>query len=161
MYLHQSLYGQHLERWLEAFGRRNVLVVFQEEIADDPQGNAAVLYTFLGVSPDFRSDFLDRRANENVVYRSHAIGALYKAIGDTARVAGLGGAIAWAKRTRRLSTIWSVAKENVRDRVPPMRSETAEMLCALLGPEMKNLVELLGGRELPWPRWRAAQVEAA
>lgn len=161
MYLHQSLYARHLKRWLDAFGSDNVLVVLQENVAADPRREAARICAFLGVEAAFDTEFFERRANENVVYRNQTVGAVYGALGGAARAAGLSGVIRWAKRTDGVAAIWSAAKENMRDRAPPMRPETVAMLTATLAEEMHDLVALLGVDELPWPTWRAIAEKAA
>lgn len=161
MYFHQSLYARHLKKWLAAFGAKNVLVLLQEDIAQDPRAEAARVCAFLGVDADFDSEFFDRRANENVVYRNPAIGAVYGAIGGAARAVGMGGVIRWAKKTDGVSTIWSAAKENLRERTPPMRPETIAALRADLADDMSELSALLGRKDLPWPTWRALAEKAA
>lgn len=161
MYLHQSLYARHLKMWLDAFGAEKVLVLLQEEIAGDPRAQAARLCAFLGVEAALDSEFFDRRANESVVYRNPAVGAIYGALGPAARAIGLGGAVRWAKKTEGVSAIWSLAKENLRDRVPPMRPETVEALRAELAGEMTGLAGLLGVERLPWTNWSAFREKAA
>lgn len=161
MYFDQSLYARHLKMWIEAFGASNVLVMLQEEIADDPKGQAARLCAFMGVSALDDSEFFERRANENVVYKNKSVGRLYGRLGGAARAMGLGDVIRWAKKREGVSKIWSAAKENVRERTPPMRPETIEELRIKLAPEMKALAELLGVASLPWPSWRAVMEDAA
>jgi len=161
MYFHQSLYARHLKKWLAAFGAENVLVLLQEDIARDPRAEAARVCAFLGIDADFDSEFFDRRANENVVYRSPAIGAVYGAIGGAARAVGMGGVIRWAKKTDGVSSIWSAAKENLRERVAPMRPETIAALRADLADDMSALAALLSRADLPWPTWRALTEKAA
>lgn len=161
MYLHQSLYARHLKMWIDAFGAANVCVFLQEEIGKDPKGEAARLCAFLGVDNIADSEFFDRRANENVVYKNRTVEFVYGGLGRSARAVGLGGAIRWAKKTGGVSAIWSAAKENVRDRAPPMRPETVDRLRAELAPEMRALASLLGVASLPWPSWRAIMEKAA
>lgn len=161
MYLGQSLYARNLRYWLAAFGREKTLVLLQEDIARDARAQAARVCAFLGVGPLADSEFFERRANENVVYRNEAVGAAYGALGAAARAAGLGGAIRWAKKISGVSKIWTAAKENLRDRVPPMRRETADALRAALAEDMTELAGLLGVDELPWPSWRALFAKAA
>lgn len=161
MYLGQSFYARHLRCWLAAFGREKMLVLLQEDIARNPRAEAARVCAFLGIGPLAKSEFFERRANENVVYRNEAVGAAYGALGAAARAAGLGGAIRWAKKTGGASKIWTVAKENLRDRVPPMRPETVGALRAALAEDMTELAALLGVDELPWPSWRALVAKAA
>lgn len=161
MYFHQSLYARHLKMWVDAFSATNVCVFLQERIGEDPKAEAARLCTFLGIDDIADSEFFERRANENVVYKSQAVEFVYGRLGRAARALGLGGALRWAKKTGGVSTIWSAAKENVRDRVPPMLPETAERLRAELAPEMRALASLLGAASLPWPSWRAITEKAA
>jgi Sulfotransferase domain len=50
MYLDQSRYGHHLERWFARFARSQIMVVFQEEIAADPERQLRAIYRFVGVN---------------------------------------------------------------------------------------------------------------
>lgn len=161
MYLHQSLYARHLKMWVEAFGAANVCVFLQEEIGNDPKGEASRLCAFLGVDDIDDSEFFERRANENVVYKNRTIEMVYSGLGRAARGLGFGRAVRWAKKTDGISAIWSAAKENVRDRVPPMQRETIAGLRAELEPEMRALASMLGVPSLPWPSWRAIVEKAA
>lgn len=161
MYLNQSLYARHLRPWLDAFGRDRVLILLQEEIAQNPRVEAARLCAFLGFAPLADCEFFERRANENVVYKNETIGAIYGAFGGAARAAGLGGAIRWAKKTSGVKALWSAAKEHLRDRVPPMKEETVAALRAELADDMIELAALLGADAFPWPSWRALTRKAA
>ena len=134
---------------------------FQEEIGQSPKTEASRLCAFLGVSTLENSEFYERRANENVVYKNKAIELVYSRLGTAVRAAGLRNAVRWAKKTRGVSVVWSAAKENVRARVPPMRPETVDRLREELAPEMAALASLLGRDTLPWPSWRAVAEEAA
>ncbi|MEQ8935264.1 MAG: hypothetical protein RIE56_05690, partial [Amphiplicatus sp.] len=78
-----------------------------------------------------------------------------------ARAVGMGGVIRWAKKTDGVSTIWSVAKGNLRERTPPIRTETVAALRADLADDMGELSALLGRNDLPWPTWRALAEKAA
>jgi hypothetical protein len=51
-YLKRSLYGEPLQRYLDAFGER-VYVLFLEEMARDVAGELRKVFTFLGVGPEF------------------------------------------------------------------------------------------------------------
>ncbi len=153
LYFDQSRYGTHLKRWLDAFGAQNVCIFLQEEIAEDPAREAARLFSFLGVTDKPDTEFLHRRANENVVYKNPAIGAVYASAGSVLRAVGLSGALARAKRTPGLSRIWTAAKKNVRDDVPAIRPETVAELRRRLAPEMRALASLIGRESLPWKSW--------
>ncbi len=161
LYLEQSLYATHLERWLQAFDPDRICIFLQEEIAGDPAREAARLFAFLGVDEKPCPEFLHRRANENVVYKNAAVGAVYARAGAAVRAVGLAGALARAKRAPGLSRIWTAAKKNVRDEVPAMRPETARRLRRRLAPEMRALARLIGRDDLPWPNWPGAFDRAA
>jgi hypothetical protein len=161
MYIEQSRYGQHLKTWLDAFGAANVLVLLQEDIAEDPRAEAKRLCDFLGVEAVTDSEFFERRANENVVYKNPAVGAVYGGLGGAARAVGLGGAVRWAKKTGGVSAVWSLAKENLREKTPPMKPETVAAIRQELADDMAALAALLGATSLPWPSWRAVMERAA
>lgn len=61
--LEEGRYAEHLNRYLELFPRRNLLILFYEDMARDPEGFLRSIYEFLDVEPSFRSPLLQQRLN--------------------------------------------------------------------------------------------------
>jgi hypothetical protein len=60
--VHSSEYIEQIEAYLRYFDRNRLLVLFQEELDDDPRGVLRRLFEFLGVDPDIPID-TSRRHN--------------------------------------------------------------------------------------------------
>ncbi len=156
MYVEQSRYAKHLSAWLEHFPQERILVVFQEEIAADPQVQARRVYEFLGVSSDHVSASVGRRANESYLPRSRGQEELLRRAGTLVRRMGLG----WLDRgLRRLGVVSALHRRNrqdIRQVVPPMQDATRAALMAELGPDTLRLAQILGRPRLPWRTWKSA-----
>jgi hypothetical protein len=50
-YLHRSRYADHVARWLELFGREQILFLKFEDLVADPHGVLDRVHTFLGLPP--------------------------------------------------------------------------------------------------------------
>ena len=77
--LNFSLYGKTLERYLQYFDREQILVLFQEDLLNDPRAVLAGLFAFLGV---------------DTAYVPPNLGKKYH-VGGTQRIPGLRG---WIQR---------------------------------------------------------------
>jgi len=156
MYLEQGLYARHLRRWLARFPREQVHVVFQEHIEQDPVGQAAALYRFLGIDPSHRSPYVAERVNTSVLKRSaHArrlmqwtAGSLRKAFGDQ-----------WVRSLKvapGVSRLRAANDKPLKDVVLPMQDDTRRHLVAHFTSDMRELAQMLDLAELPWRSWREA-----
>ena len=61
-----SLYGQHLQRYLNLFERDAVMVLLDEDFRQNATGTLRQVYSFLGVRPDFVPESVTARANTGV-----------------------------------------------------------------------------------------------
>jgi hypothetical protein len=159
MYVEQSLYGKHLGRWLEWFDADRLLVLFQEEIAREPAQAVRTLYGFVGADSGHETPLAASRAHENVGYRSEALKSGLRGMGSLARRFGLERAVETAKRAPLIGTLYRRNRRDFRHEIPPMTRATRQRLADLFADDVDRLSRLLGGRALPWPTWRTAQMQ--
>jgi len=157
MYVEQSRYAKHLTTWLEHFPREQILVVFQEEIAADPLGQARLVYDFLGIDSDHVSGSVAIRTNESYLPRSRRWERFVRDTGTFTRRVGLG----WFDRVLRKSGVIAALhrrnRSDIRRIVPPIGEPTRAALLQVLGPDTLRLAQILGRASLPWATWAAAE----
>lgn len=149
-YIEQGLYGTHLSRWFDTFPQEQIRVFFAEDIASDAGVAAREVFGFIGVDQSFDSPILRERRNESDRPRIPALRTGLRAGGDWMRRRGLEPALARIKASGPVSTILSANKVEIRDEIPPMRSDTRARLDEIFAPEMDRLRQLLGRGTLPW-----------
>ena len=155
MYVEQSRFGRHLERWLGHFPRDQLLVLIQEEITLDPVAAAERLYRFVGADPAARPHAIDERRHENVAYRSSVGRLLFRDFGRAARRIGLGGMVRRVKSLPGVAGAYRASRRDLRAEVRPIREATRAALVDELGEDMRLLGRLLERSDLPWPSWRS------
>jgi hypothetical protein len=155
MYLDQSRYGRHLERWFALFDRRQILVVFQEEIAAAPERHLQSIYRFVGVNDRWLPPGFGERNHENVGYRNAALRDALRFVGRTGRRLGLHGLVATAKRGPLVGSLYRMNRRDFRQEIGAMREDTRLRLIEGFADDMRRLARLLRRDELPWPSWRA------
>lgn len=155
MYLDQSRYGRHLERWFALFGRQQMLVVFQEEIAAEPEHHLRAIYRFVGVNDGWLPRGLAERNHENVGYRNSALRDAFRLLGRTGRSLGLHDLVVSTKHSPLVGSLYRMNRRDFRKEVGAMREDTRLHLIDGFADDMRRLARLLGRDELPWPSWRA------
>lgn len=155
MYLEQSRYGRHLERWFALFERQQILVLFQEEIAAEPERHLRRIYRFLGVRDDWLPPAFGERSHENVGYRNAAVRDAFRFVGRTGRRLGLHQFVGAAKRAPLVGSLYRMNRRDFRKEIGAMREETRLRLIESFADDMRLLTRLLGRDELPWRSWRA------
>jgi Sulfotransferase domain len=155
MYLEQSRYGRHLERWFALFDRQQILVLFQEEIAAAPERHLRSIYRFVGVNDDWLPPGLRERSHENVGYRNAAVRDAFRFVGRTGRRLGLHQLVIAAKRSALVGSLYRMNRRDFRNEIGAMRQDTRQRLIEGFADDMRRLARLLGREELPWPSWRA------
>ncbi|MBW8049686.1 MAG: sulfotransferase domain-containing protein [Cytophagales bacterium] len=60
-YIELGFYYEQVKRYLDTFGLENVKVFFQEDLKKDTEKVLTSLFTFLGVNPNFRSNFEEKQ----------------------------------------------------------------------------------------------------
>jgi hypothetical protein len=149
-YLEQGLYAMHLSRWLDAFPRDQVRVMFAEEIAQDAGTAAREVFDFCGVASDFDSPILHERRNESDRPRLPVLRLGLRAGGDWLRRRGMEPALARLKATAPVAALLRANKIDMRTQIPPMTREMDERLQDYFAPEMDRLKKLLGRDHMPW-----------
>ena len=161
MYLEQSRYAQHLNRWLEYFPRENMLIVLQEEVLSDPQAQALRVYNFLGIGNDHVSDFVGQRAIESYLPKSRRRERLIRSAGALTRQMGLGWVERMLRRTGVISALHGGNRLPIRDAVPAMRDDTRLALHEALAADALRVAEIMGRKRLPWKTWEfASRIQA-
>ncbi len=156
MYLIQSKYSQQFARWLDVFSRDQILVLFQEDIRNNPLTQAQNLYRFLGISEDHRSWFLEKKVNESLAIKNTRIDSLLKQMGKLGRSFGAGEFIESIKRNDLVRHLRRQHNQiDLRQVIPPLSDETRINLQKILTDDMFELSQQLGLENLPWPSWQA------
>lgn len=156
MYLMQSNYAQQLARWLAVFPRDQILVIFQEEIRDDPVIQARNLYRFLGISENHQSWFLEKKVNESLAIKNNGVDYFLKQIGRFGRSVGIGSMVEAVKKNDLVRRLRRTHNQiDLRQVVPPMCDDTKIRLQSVLADDMRELVHLLEREDLPWTSWQA------
>lgn len=154
MYLDQSLYAKHLGRWLAVFPRSQLLVLFQEEIRDQPQAQARALYRFLGLSEAHQSWYLDKKVNESRSIKNDGVDGLTKRVGRIGRAMGGAWLVDRVARSGFIRNLRRANQTDLRQVIPPMRAETRARLGTELADDMRELARQLDRDTLPWASWR-------
>ena len=154
MYLEQSRYARHLKHWQEYFPAEQFFITFQEEMALSPEDEAARLYRFLGVDPDWRGDILRERTHENVGHKNLALRDGLRWLGRQSRRAGLGKLVSYAKTAPVIGRVYQSNRKDFRLMVERPGDELRIQLARELAGDMQDLAGLLGRDELPWPSWQ-------
>lgn len=76
LYLSIGQYATHLERFLNFFPRKQILVIFLNDIREDPKRISRRLYKFMSVNPEYMPKKLKERRNVSHVPRSRTLQAL-------------------------------------------------------------------------------------
>lgn len=145
LYVELGMYCEQISRYLDCFGRENVLVLFFEEVFADPyctlRGLGRTL-NFLGVDPTVPNSVdLQRRYNPHAVPRGGFSQSMLRASG-------------LRSMARRL--LPERSKQFLREKVllrqvekPDADPQAVEFLRRIYAPETACLESVLG-RELPW-----------
>ncbi|MCB1986464.1 MAG: sulfotransferase [Burkholderiales bacterium] len=155
MYLLQSRYSLHLKRWLEAFPINQILVLFQENIRDDPFKQSRRLYQFLELSDAHHSEFINKKVNKSQRAKYPGIENFTQYAGQLGRALGAGNFVEkiknnnWIRRLRQSNVV------DLRQIIPSIQPSTRKHLQELLADDMFELSRQLGRTDLPWPIWKS------
>jgi len=149
LYLEQSLYAKHLKRWLKYFEKDQILVVFQEDINNNPIEVYKQVCRFLNITEDenFMGDF---HVNDSTVKKNPFIGMVFELGGVFLRRLGLKSAVDTLKRRGLISRLYKGNKTHLKDVVKPMMSETKSKLRLKISESDAELKVILGLSALPW-----------
>jgi hypothetical protein len=145
LYIDCGRYADQVVRYLDRFGPRVHVLVFEEFVADQARAVGEVL-SFLGLPPA-GTGAATGRSNPAALPRNRLGGALLGS-GRVRRVAR-----ATVPRALRRRLRGALLKETTP---PPMEAEARALLAEVFRPDVARLAERLG-RPLPWePRWDEA-----
>lgn len=156
MYVEQSCYTTHLQRWFSAFPREQLLVLLQEEILTSPVKQARRIYEFLGIDPNHQSSFLHQRPNQSCQPRSGRFEFCTKKAGWFGQKLGLNGMINRIKKNRMVASIRNANTVTMYDTIPSMLPKTRATLERRFAVEILRLAELIEQDSFPWPTWYTA-----
>ncbi len=151
MYVEQSMYATHLQRWLECFPDKQMFCVLMEDIKENPQKVAKELYTFVGADDTFATTGERQRYNESYANRSQAL----KRVKDVAYSMSTKRGFSWLWNLGRVTGARSVYRKINRmpsnDVIPQPSEKTIRALREQFAPEVEQLARLLGR---PLDSWR-------
>lgn len=153
-YLEQSRYATHLHRWLDVFPKHQLLVLLAEDIRQDPQGQAAKVYGFLGLDSSFTTGLLAERRNESDRARLPWLRKALRAQGDRLRRMGMEEQLMRMKKMPPFQQLLAANRIDVRAEVAPMRPETRQRITEELAPEIFELERLI---DRPLTEWASRQ----
>lgn len=156
MYLDQSRYGTHLQRWLEHFDDSQTLIVLQEDIECDPVSVAKQVYSFLGIETTHLSGALHARSNESHLYRSRTLESMRRGLRGTVRTLHLDVMWSLAQRAGLQAAYRRLNRRAPAALIPPVAEGTKQRLRETLEDEIR-VVERLLGRDLT--HWRTGRCE--
>lgn len=159
-YVLQSRYKENLCRWVDAFGREAVLVLFAEDIANNPLSAYRQVCEHLGLGAEPVPVGLSKRRHESVARRSRRLEQFLRGGGDLMRKIGLGKLVEAVKSAPPVRTLLRLNDKDLRLEVPPMAPETRMRLALLFKEDMAYVAELTGRQSLPWPSWQALATSA-
>jgi len=132
-----SMYAEHLSYMVEHFHRDQVLVVFHEDLKNDPTRLYRDVCEFLGIDSTYEPELLGRTVNRYVEFRSMRVRDLAK---------GLPPSLGFLRR--------GLDRANTRTNVayPPMDPATREHLAAVYQAPNADLALWLGTDIPEWTR---------
>jgi Sulfotransferase domain len=151
LYIEQSRYGTHLQRWLMHFPSSRILILFQEDIEKEPIRTSQRVYRFLGIDAGHVSSAVSSRVNESRVYRFQVLERVRKTARKTTQSLGIDGLWAVGQGAGLQSLYRRLNRRPPDTKIPAVSAATEERLRQLFEGEIK-LVEEITGRALP--QWR-------
>lgn len=140
-------YYGHLKRYIETFGRERILVVFYEDMVEDPERFIVSIYQFLGVDDTFRPTTLHERINPARDARAESVALLAYRVALIMRRLGLANFVGRVKQNPWLNRLLYKAPAQKEEEV------LSPGLVAALRKDHDKLAALIG-RPLP-ESWHA------
>lgn len=151
LYIEQSRYGTHLQRWLMHFPSSRILILFQEDIEKEPIRTAQRVYRFLGVDTEHVSSAVGARVNESRVHRFHGLEHVRKAARNATQGLGIDGLWTAGQAVGLQSLYRRLNRRSPGTKIPAVSSETEQHIRRLFEEEIR-LVEEIADRDLS--HWR-------
>lgn len=140
--LHPGFYARQLRRYIDQFGRDNVLVLLYDDFVADTATSVVQVCEFLGVAPPGNLALDETERNAAGAPRSEGARRLMKNKPLRWAITRLGLGARAVEVGKRL--LLEPAEK------PPMEQEDRETLMAIYSEDVADLERLLG-RRLPWP----------
>ncbi len=153
--LESSRYGRHLSRWIDRFGREQVLVILQEDIASAPAQVLGQVYDFVGIQPMRVPAAATERVNAASLPAFPRLAAAATRLGDWLRDRRLYGPVEMAKALG-LKRVYS----GFRGKLPALAPAVRERLIGDFEPDIAFVEELIGRSLDAWRRAADRQSEA-
>lgn len=143
-YIDQGMYAEHLKRFLKHFKKDQILVVFQEDISNNPDQVLAKLYHFLNIDSTFKPPVKNKKINIARTYRSRKIDSIYRSLKKTLHKYTHKNIIKWIKYLNIHSLIEnynSIAQD--KKSIPPMTETTRINLEKIFVTDINELETLI------------------
>lgn len=151
-YVEQGMYATHFKRWLSEFDSKQILVVLQEDIVENPSAVARAMYEFVGVDPDYQSSIINKRSNERQAVKNIWLAKNIDRLRSISVDSGHGLNWIWAS-AKMIGLKKLYRKFNVvpaHELIPPMKPETEDLLRTQFRAEIEELETLIGRSLRHW-----------
>lgn len=140
LFIGEGFYYDHLTRYYRLYPREQILVLLYDDLEKDPHGFLSEIYKFLGVDPEFTSDYQEIKINsaaaKKYVGKSQLLWNIHRGL---MRV--------------RLFSLARMVEDMNRNEYPPMHAETKRWLVEEVYKDKNRQLEELIGRDLTaWNR---------
>jgi hypothetical protein len=142
-----SHYRKHMSRWLELFGRQQLLVVLLEDIAVAPGSTLQRMYEFAGIRSTPTPPVAGQRVGAGALPAFPALARLATRAGDWLRDRRLYGPIEFAKKLGFKEVVYAGSSASL----PRLEPELEHKLIREFEPDIAYVEELLGR---PLNKWR-------
>lgn len=150
MYLEQSMYCLHLERWLDVFPRDQFVFFFQEEISKNPEFEHKRLCEFLDIDAGQQLKNSDLIANKSDMVKNHHVDKVKDTIVATLRRIRLDIVVDTLRRNKLAAQAMSMNMVNLRSIVAQPDDAMTLRLRNLFSAHDEKLKTLLERDSLPW-----------
>ena len=148
LYLEQSLYAKQLKKWLSVFERKNIFIVFQEDVKKNPQEVSDNLCEFLGIA---KLPLLEVNAvNASVKNKNELLGKTLEMGGNVLRKLGMKKVLNNLKSSDLLGSIYHSNKVHISKVVAPIDpcfKNKLQHQFLEYDDELKNILDI---PSLPW-----------
>lgn len=148
LYLEQSLYFEHVKRWVSVFGKDNVHIIFQENVRKDPYREAEKLLVFFNKKKSSIDHVdLNEKINESVYFKNDYVRCAMSYVAVFFRNIGLSSFVDKVKAAKIVSYIYGKNKVPLRDLVPELTKDEKELYLKLFENDIKKLSNFV---DIPW-----------
>lgn len=150
MYLYQSLYYTHLNRWLKYFEKKHVFVILVDDLENNPHKTMHDLYDFLGVNPEHNPPMIYERIHESRVPKNTFLESSVKKTASLLKNIGGTGFVAYLKGKGVNRKIYKLNSKAEEVAFPPMKEETKALLVKYFADENSKLSKLINRDLSAW-----------